>query len=110
MHRISLLHLPTGTLLADTPVKDKQAFANDLTLATIEVSQGVTDKQSKAAIEHWAIWEMFCGELALDPWLPRCINPVPILQVFMCRVRDGRLAPTGNPVSARHAEIQKRNR
>jgi hypothetical protein len=76
---------------------------NDLALATIEVGQGVTAKRSKAAIEHWGIWEEFCGELALNPWLSRCIDPVPILQVIMRRVKDGRLAPSGNPVSARHS-------
>jgi hypothetical protein len=62
-------HLSTGTLLADAPPGAKKAFEDDLALATSEVRQGVTDKQSKAAIEHWAIWEKFCDGLGLDPWL-----------------------------------------
>jgi hypothetical protein len=68
------------------------------------VQQGVTDKRRVSQTAHWGIWTKFCEELELDPWLWDCIDPVPILQVFMCRVHDGRLAPSGQPVSARHAE------
>jgi hypothetical protein len=86
--------------LGDAPLGAKEAFADDLTLAMDEVQQGVNDKCSKAAIKHWSIWEMFCGKLAINPWLFHCTNPTPILQVFMHRVKDSQLTSSSKPVSA----------
>jgi hypothetical protein len=42
--------------------------------------------------------------MGLDPSLFYVRDPVPFLQVFMRRFANGRLAPSGKPVSARHAE------
>jgi hypothetical protein len=44
------------------------------------------------------LWEKFTLESNLDPFLRTCSDPVPIIQVFAQRYRDGRIAPKGNPV------------
>jgi hypothetical protein len=44
------------------------------------------------------LWEKFTLESNLDPFLRTCFDPVPIIQVFAQRYRDGRIAPKGNPV------------
>jgi hypothetical protein len=44
------------------------------------------------------LWEKFTLESNLDPFLRNCSDPVPIVQVFAQRYRDGRIAPKGNPV------------
>jgi hypothetical protein len=76
-------------LLTDAPPGAKEEFTTDLALATDEVQQGITNKCSKATIEHWLIWAKIGGKLATNYWLCQCTKPVPILQVFMCRGQDG---------------------
>jgi hypothetical protein len=44
------------------------------------------------------LWEKFTLESNLDPFLCTCSDPVPIIQVFAQRYRDGRIATKGNPV------------
>lgn len=46
----------------------------------------------------------YCQDMGLDPSLFYIRDPIPFLQVIMRRFADGRLAPSGKPVSARHAE------
>ncbi len=80
------------------------AFRVDLLALPQEVAAGVTDKRAKAQREHWKIWLTFCEDLHLDPSLFYIRYPIPVMQVFMRRFRDGRLAPSGQQVSNRHAE------
>lgn len=54
------------------------------------------------------VWEPFCRELGLDQFLTNIKDPVPILQVFFRRVRDGRLAILKQPVRGRSAEAYLR--
>jgi hypothetical protein len=53
---------------------------------------------------HWTRWDAFCMAHNIDPYLKTWADPVPILQVFGERYRDGRLAPLKNPVKARTVE------
>jgi hypothetical protein len=53
---------------------------------------------------HWTHWDAFCVAHNIDPYLKRWADPVPILQVFGERYRDGRLAPLKQPVKARTVE------
>lgn len=46
----------------------------------------------------------FCTTLQLDPLLATVEDPIPILQVFAQRYRDGRIAKDGKPVAARSVE------
>jgi len=49
-------------------------------------------------------WKTLCHSLGLDVYLSQLKDPVPVLQVFLRRVRDGRLALQGHKVYARSAE------
>jgi hypothetical protein len=53
---------------------------------------------------HWSRWDAFCLEHNIDPYLRNWEDPVPIIQVFGERYRDGTLAPLNNAVKARTVE------
>jgi hypothetical protein len=59
---------------------------------------GVTAKRAKAAEAHWALWETFCLEHNIDPFVRNYGDAIPIIQVFAQRYRDGRGAPKHNVV------------
>jgi ABC-type branched-subunit amino acid transport system substrate-binding protein len=59
---------------------------------------GVTSQRAKAADAHWALWETFCLDHNIDPFVRNCDDPIPIIQVFAQRYRDGRGAPNRNTV------------
>jgi hypothetical protein len=92
--------LSTDQIMAAAPSAAASAFRADLLALPQEVADGVTDKRAKAQREHWSIWLAFCEDMRLDPSLFYIRDPVPVLQVFMQRFRDGRLAPSRKPVSA----------
>ena len=52
----------------------------------------------------WDIWLAYCEDLSLDPYLPGFEDKVPILQVFMHRLRSGELAPKKKKIKARSVE------
>ena len=78
--------------------KLRDAFSRDLGIAQQAVPAGVVDKRSRAADNHWAHWVEFCEAHAVDPWFAKGDDPIPYLQVFATRYRDGRIAPRGKPV------------
>jgi hypothetical protein len=86
------------------PTSERDAFRRDLHVIRKGVDDGVTPKRAKAARTIWDIWSAFCRRLKKDPGLHDVSDPIPFLMVFGERFRDGRLAPNGKPVSARHAE------
>jgi hypothetical protein len=53
---------------------------------------------------HWSHWYEFCLEHNIDPNLRDWEDPVPIIQVFGERYRDGILPPLKNAVKARTVE------
>lgn len=79
-------------------------FRLDLDLVSEAVSQGVSPGRATAAATAWKQWILFCHSNGFDPGLSHTDDPVPILQVFGLRWRDGRLAPRGQQVRARTAE------
>jgi hypothetical protein len=90
--------------LANAAPHAADEFKADLLALPAEQAAGVTAKQDKAKQAHWQIWSQYCHDMGLDPSLFYIQDPIPFLQVFMRRFADGRLAPSGKPVSARHAE------
>lgn len=66
--------------------------------------KGVSSGRAKGASTHWHKWVDYCSELGIDPFLEAVQNKVPVLQVFLHRVRAGELAADGNSVRARSAE------
>jgi hypothetical protein len=79
-------------------------FRGHLRAAAETVSQGVSSGRAAASIGQWQKWIDFCGELGLDPFLEAFEDKVPILQVFLHRVRIGELAAKGNQIKSRSAE------
>jgi hypothetical protein len=77
----------------------------DLGLVDERIKVGITTQRSKAMDKHWGRWEEFCLAHHVDPHLSTWDDPVPMLQVFGERYRDGRLLPRNNPVKAR-ASVQ----
>lgn len=75
-------------------------FRADLGLVRDAVRAGVVPSRARAADKHWDRWADFCRSIDLDPWLYEVYDPVPILQIFGARYRDGRLAPSKASVRA----------
>ena len=73
-------------------------FRSDLGLVQKAVRSGVTEKYANKKDAHWRLWHTFCLQENVDPFLKTFDDPVPILQVFGQRYRDGRIAPCGRTV------------
>jgi hypothetical protein len=54
--------------------------------------------------KHWSRWDAFCLTHDGDPYLSTWEDPVPMLQVFGERYRDGRLPPRHKPIKATTVE------
>ena len=76
-------------------------FRTDLLTSKEAVAAGVTAAYSKKKDTHWNCWKEFCEDSGLDPFLLCTKDPIPYLQVFAVRYRDGRLAPGGKPVASK---------
>lgn len=76
----------------------RDAFRTDLGAAQTAVQAGVVDDRARVAASHWNLWLDFCTKHSMDPWFRQGDDPVPYLQVFAARYRDGRLAPSGQSV------------
>lgn len=81
---------------------DANDFLADLGLAQEAVRKGVSPDYAQRKDAHWVIWLQFCAQLKLDPFLTNIQDPIPILQVFAQRYRDGRLAPSQRTVTAKY--------
>jgi hypothetical protein len=68
-------------------------FRRDLSLAQADVAAGVISSRA-AAVNHWSTWCNYCAELGVDPTLQEYEDPIPVLQVFMYRYRNGVIAPS----------------
>jgi len=89
--------------MARMQIDEANEFRADLRLAEKTVQEGVTAAYNKRKSKHWVVWLQFCSQHKLDPFLSAFEDPVPILQVFGQRYRDGRLSLSGSPVSAKTA-------
>ena len=79
-------------------------FRSTLRAAQKTVAKGVSSGRAKSTITSWEKWRDFTSELGLDPFLETFGDKVPVLQVFIERVRSGELASKGNPIRARSVE------
>jgi len=79
-------------------------FRSYLSTAQNTVAKGVSPGRANSAITYWEQWITFTNELGLDPFLEAFQDKIPILQVFIQRVRDGELAANGNPIRSRSVE------
>ena len=86
------------------PSATRDAFSADLRLAHETVRAGVIPKTARASDKHWERWAEYCHQHRLDPFLRHTDDPVPFLQVFAERYRDGRIAPSNNTARSRTVE------
>ena len=92
------LLFPTGKTLEAMHPTARNEFITDLRIVQAAQRSGIVAKRAKAADEHWNRWLAFCQEISVDPWFTQGDDPIPYLQVFAQRLRDGRLAPSGQPI------------
>ena len=85
-----------------TPARD--AFLTDLRAAQAAERAAVVPGRAEAAAGHWHIWQEYCTQIGVSPWLVDIEDPIPILQVFAQRLRIGQLAPCGHTIRSRSVE------
>ena len=73
-------------------------FRADLSAAQDEMRAGVTYKTSRTAANMWDLWLDFCASFPVDPEFAENEDPIPYLQVFAHRYRNGRIQPSGKSV------------
>ena len=84
--------------MAAMSIEDRNEFESDLRLVEAEVRSGVNEDYADRKDRHWIVWETYCAKTKLDPFLLDKEDPVPYLEVFGQRLRDGRLAPSGRQI------------
>ena len=77
---------------------------SDVVAIPEEIAAGVVPSRSRQAARHWDIWCRYCSDIKIPPSLSTVRDPIPYLQVFARRYRDGRLAPSGRQVRSRTVE------
>ena len=82
------------------PADQRDVFHDDLIAVQEAIINGVTTKTARSKDAHWKIWIDFCIEIGIDPFLRQFSDPLPFLQVFANRYRQGRIAPSGKRVTA----------
>jgi hypothetical protein len=80
------------------PPQIQNEFIADLRIVQTAVKSGVSHGRSVKGNKTWHLWLGFCADLGIDPTFANNPDPIPILQVFAQRYRDGRIAPRGKPV------------
>ena len=85
-------------------VAARDEFGADLCLAQAASRTGIVSQRANTQDWTWAIWEQFCSELDISPFLDSVPDPIPYLQVFAQRYRDGRLSKSTLGVRSRTVE------
>ena len=96
--------LRTGRWLSGLDAAVAARFSSTLRSAQETVAQGVSSGRARATVTSWEKWLDFTTELGLDPFLQVFSDKVPVLQVFIARVRTGELAASGNQIKSRSVE------
>ena len=79
-------------------------FRADLRLAQDTTRTAVVPQHANARDFTWSIWEAYCASLGISPFLEAVPDPIPYLQVFAQRYRDGRLSKSSHGVRSRTVE------
>jgi hypothetical protein len=83
------------------PAQTRAKFESYLVIVQEAVRSGVTTAYSKRKDSHWELWNSYCEENCLDPFLRGTSDPIPFLQVFAAQYRDGSIAPSKNAVRSK---------
>ena len=90
--------------MATAPPEARDVLHADLIAAQQESSTGENFQCAQSRNNLWGIWCIFCTAHNLDFLLKNLEDPIPILQAFMHRYRDGRIATHGWLVLAQSVE------
>ena len=82
----------------------RDAFGADLCLAQATTRTALVPQRANARDYTWSIWESYCASLGISPFLEAISDPIPYLQVFAQRYRDGRLSKSTHGVRSRTVE------
>lgn len=96
--------LRSGRWLSGLDAAVAARFSRTLRSAQEAVAQGVSSGRARATVTSWEKWLDFTAELGLDPFLQVFADKIPVLQVFIARVRSGELAASGNQIKSRSVE------
>ena len=96
--------ISTAFVLSTCPDPIQRAFFRDLCLVQEDIQRGISTGQSSPSNTHWKIWASFATSLGFDPFLEAVQNKVPIVQVFLHRVRSSTSAANRDPVRAQTTE------
>lgn len=86
------------------PPETQDAFRADFDIVQETMRAGVTVNGANAQDDCWQRWVEFCAIHNIDPCLTQCTDPIPFLQVFGQRCRDGHIAPSQRQVKSRTVE------
>jgi hypothetical protein len=78
----------------------RNEFIHDISSVQTTIQSGVVASRTDKATNTWKLWLAFCNTHNINPWFPNTPDPLPYLQVFGQRYREGRLAPGNHPVRA----------
>lgn len=79
-------------------------FRRDFRLAQEDVQRGVTAGRATAADTHYNKWVEYTSHMGLNSLLEGVQDKIPIIQVFLHRVRHGHLSASNNKIRSRSAE------
>lgn len=65
-----------------------------------DIANGVTPKTANSKDTHWKIWNSFCRETGIDPFLRDYDDPVPFLTLFGHGYHQGHISASGKSVTA----------
>ena len=86
--------------MENLPPADRDVLSADLSLVQETIAAGVCTKTAISKDAHWTLWSHYCHEIQIDPFLRDISDPIPFINVFAQRYRDGRLSPSGKSVTA----------
>jgi hypothetical protein len=75
-------------------------FLSDFCAVQETIRAGVVPSRATKAANTWKLWLAFCREHNINPWFLSNFDPLPFLQVFGQRYRQGRFSPCNQPVRA----------
>ena len=81
--------------------KEADALRADYIAIQETMRRSITAGYAGAKATHWDIWIRFCASIGEIPCLSSIRDPVPYIQIFGHRYRDGRLSASGNPVGSK---------
>lgn len=94
--------------MATLPLETRDAFRLDHGAAMQAFTAGIVPARARSRDASWLLWESYCAEHQIDPFLTDVVDTLPVIQVFAERYRSGAIAPNKKPVKSRTVETALR--